>query len=77
MVAADINDMLARNLAAVHTKQLRGPVRELIVGNHRFTYFRLGNITYFVCGFRKKTVKAPLAKIEYASKIYKIMKNNI
>lgn len=77
MVAADIDDMRTRNLATVHTKQLSGPIRELIVGNHRFTHFRLQDTIYFVRGFRKKTVKTPLSEIEYANRIYKMMKSNI
>lgn len=77
MVVADIDDMRTGNLTIVRTKQLSGPIRELIVGNHRFTYFRLQNILYFVRGFRKKTVKTPLSEIEYANRVYKIMKNNL
>jgi len=77
MVVADIDDMRTRSLAAVHTKQLSGPIRELIVGHHRFTYFRLRNTLYFVRGFRKKTVKTPLSEIEYAGKVYKVMKSSI
>ena len=76
MVVADLSEMRNGNYVAVHMKQLRGPVRELIVGHHRFTYFRLRNTLYFVRGFRKKTAKAPPSEIEYASSIYKIIKNN-
>ena len=76
MVVADIDDMRKGNFAVVHTKQLRGSIRELIVGQHRFTYFRLRGTTYFVRGFRKKTAKTPPLEIKYASGIYKIMKSN-
>ena len=76
-VVADIDDIQKGNFAVAHTKQLRGPIRELIAGHHRFTYFQLGNILYFVRGFRKKTAKTPLSEIEYASRIYKLMKSNV
>ncbi len=77
MVVADINDIRNGNFAAVRTKQLRGAIRELIVGHHRFTYFRLLDTLYFVRGFRKKTAKTPLQEIEYANNVYKIMKINV
>jgi|SRR3989344_3730966 len=74
-IAANIVCMRSGDFTAVRTKQLKGAVRELIVGHHRLTYFLLVNTLYFVRGFRKKTAKAPRAEIEYAEKIYKTMKN--
>ena len=77
MVTNDIEDMQNGEIGAVHTKQLRGPIRELIVGNHRFTYFQLGHMLYFVRGFRKQSRKTPLKEIDYAMDVYKKTKNTI
>ena len=74
IVAAHIECMRTGDFESVRTKQLRGPVRELIVGHHRLTYFEFGANLYFVRGFRKKTAKAPKSEIDYAEKVYKIMK---
>lgn len=71
---ADIDFMESGEFEAVKTKQLRGKVRELIFGNHRVTYFLLGNYIYFVRGFTKKTAKTPVKEIEYAEKIFEIVK---
>jgi phage-related protein len=57
----------------VRTKQLRGPVRELIIAHHRVTYFRVGGILYFVRGFRKKSRKTPRQEIEYAERTYRLL----
>jgi len=73
-VDADTNAMLKGEESRVKTKQLRGPIRELIVGNHRITYFALGEFLYFVRGFRKKSTKTPKSEIEYAEKIYTMLK---
>ncbi|MDO8552369.1 MAG: hypothetical protein Q7S01_02430 [bacterium] len=59
IVMSDIEDMCIGEIGAVHTKQLRGPIRELIAGHHRFTYFLLSRTLYFVRGFRKKSAKTP------------------
>ena len=64
-------EALERNAEGVDTKQLRGVVRELIVGHHRLTYFKFGSTLYFIRGFRKKTTKTPNQEIEYAVEIYK------
>jgi phage-related protein len=77
MVVADIEDMRNGNFDIVHTKKLSGPIRELIAGYHRFSYFRLRSVLYFVRGFRKKTAKTPRQEIEYARKIYTIIENTI
>ncbi len=63
----------SRQLSAA---QLRGPVRELIVGHQRLTYFGLDSVLYFVRGFRKKTAKTPKSQIDYAEKVYKLMKGS-
>ena len=73
-IAANIEVMREGDFESVNTKQLKGQVRELIVGNHRLTYFGISNILYFVRGFRKKSRKTPLKEIEYAEKIYKATK---
>lgn len=74
-LAAHIEYMRSGDFETVHTKRLRGVVRELIIGYHRLTYFQLGSTLYFVRGFRKKTAKTPKSEIDYAEKVYKIMKN--
>jgi phage-related protein len=76
VIAAHVECMRLGNFGSVHTKQLRGPVRELIVGHHRLTYFEFRAVLYFVRGFRKKTAKAPKSEIDYAEKVYKILKNS-
>ncbi|MBI4093560.1 type II toxin-antitoxin system RelE/ParE family toxin [Candidatus Kaiserbacteria bacterium] len=64
-------------IGAVHTKQLRDPIRELIAGDHRFTYFQLDHMLYFVRGFRKKSRKTPPKEIDYAMSIYKSIKSKL
>lgn len=76
-VIGDLEYMRDRNFSAVHTKQLKGPIRELIVGNHRFTYFQLVGTIYFVRGFRKKTTRTPKSEIGYAESVYKIFKSTV
>ena len=70
-IDADTDMMRLGRTPFVKTKQLRGPIRELIVGNHRITYFTLETTIYFVRGFRKKNTKTPRSEIEYAENIYK------
>lgn len=76
MIDAD-TDAMANREGSVRTKQLRGPVRELIAGNHRLTYFVLDETIYFVRGFRKKTAKTPTQEIRYAEQVYKILKEQL
>lgn len=76
IIAAHVKYMQSGDFESVRTKQLHGPIRELIVGHHRLTYFEFGASLYFVRGFRKKTTKAPKSEIDYAEKVYKIMKNS-
>jgi len=76
IIAAHVECMRSGDFESVRTKQLRGPIRELIVGHHRLTYFEFGSGLYFVRGFRKKTAKAPKSEIDYAEKVYKIMKDS-
>lgn len=75
-VAAHVVYMRLGDFESVRTKQLRGPIRELIVGHHRLTYLEFGANLYFVRGFRKKTAKAPKSEIDYAEKVYKILKGS-
>lgn len=76
IIARNIQAITRGDLSSVYTKQLGGPVRELISGHHRITYFKIGAVVYFVRGFRKKTPKAPKREIKYAEKMYKIVKLN-
>lgn len=72
-IRADMEAMRAGDFDSVRTKQLKGPIRELKVGDHRITYFRSKNILYFVRGFRKKSAKTPKNEIRQAEKIYRMM----
>jgi phage-related protein len=76
IIAAHVERMRLGDFDSVHTKQLRGPIRELIVGHHRLTYFESDSGLYFVRGFRKKTTKAPKPEIDYAERVYKIMRGS-
>ena len=69
IIRANIETMRTGDFDSVHTKYLRNRIRELIVGNHRITYFQISNNLYFVRGFRKKSAKTPRKEIEYAEKI--------
>ena len=75
-IAAHVECMRFGDFESVRTKQLRGSIRELIVGHQRLTYFRLDSALYFVRGFRKKTAKTPKSQIDYAEKVYKLMKGS-
>lgn len=70
-IARDVNALVENNAEGVRTKQLCGPIRELIVGHHRLTYFKLDDALYFVRGFRKKSAKTPRREIEYAEEVYR------
>lgn len=72
---ARIRIMAAGDMNLVHTKQLDGPIRELIVGDQRITYISEGAMLYFVEGFRKKTQKTPKSKIDFAKKVHKTIKS--
>jgi phage-related protein len=73
-IKADIEDMSLGKLSVPHTKQLRGPIHELISGHHRLIYFILGQAIYIIRGFRKKSNRTPRDEIRYAQKVYKLMK---
>ena len=76
-IAADIDTMRRGDFTSVYTKKLKERIRELIVGNHRITYFQLRPLLCFVRGFRKATGKAPPKEIEYAEKIYRTIREKI
>lgn len=76
-IEAELTWLGSNNFTTLRTKQLKGPVYELITGNHRFTYFKLEVTTFLVRGFRKKTRKTPPVEIEYAETIYNLFKNNL
>ena len=73
-IRADMDAMKLGNFDSVHTKRLKDKIRELIVGRHRISYFRIGSTLYFVRGFRKKSAKTPKQEIEYAGQVYRLMK---
>ncbi|HEC30691.1 MAG TPA: hypothetical protein ENI66_01600 [Candidatus Yonathbacteria bacterium] len=70
-IAANIEIMKSGGFQSVYTKQLKQAIRELIVGQHRFIYFKKKQVLYFVHAFRKQTVKTPKNKIDNAMNIYK------
>ncbi len=72
-IRAHIATLEAGDFVSVRTKQLRGPIRELIIRHHRLTYFHFGGGLYLVRGFRKRSAKTPVKEIEYAEKVYKIV----
>lgn len=72
---ADIQALAHGDNDLVDTKQLDGPIRELIAGNHRVTYFGLNKSLYFIEGFRKKSKKTPKTKINFAKSIHKTIKS--
>ena len=72
---ADIEWMEKGEFEVVKTKQLRGKIRELIVGSHRLTYFMTPKFIYFVRGFMKKTNKTPKKEIEFAEQVFQVVKN--
>lgn len=61
----------------VYTKQLKADIRELIVGRHRISYFKIESTFYFARGFAKKTAKTPKKEIEYAEQVFTIIKAHI
>ena len=74
-VLKDIECLVVNETDSIYIKQLRGSIRELIVGHHRITYFKLKNALYFVSGFRKKSAKTPKQEIEYAQKTLNYLKS--
>ena len=76
LIAAHITELELGNFQSVLTKKLRGPIRELIVRHHRLIYFTVGKKLYFASGFRKKSRKTPKKEIDYAEKIYTMIKQN-
>ena len=59
---------------ALYIKSLKGPIRELIVGNYRLVFFYWKeNSILFVDIFRKKSNKTPLRIIRHAERIYKMV----
>ena len=47
-IMADIATMIGGHFEEVKTKQLEGPIRELISGPHRITYFLRERTLYFI-----------------------------
>jgi phage-related protein len=60
---------------SLYIKTLKGPIRELIVGDHRLVYFPWKERhLLFVDIFRKKSKKTPLQVLRRAERIYKKIK---
>ena len=73
-IRAYIDAMKFGDFDSVYTKTLKGKIRELIVGRHRISYFVIRGVLYFVRGFPKKSAKTPKKEIEYAERVYMLMK---
>ena len=73
-IAANIEVMKSGDFQTPYTKQLKQVIRELILGQHRFIYFKKKQVLYFVYAFRKQTAKTPKNKIDNAMNIYKNIK---
>ncbi|MFA6340904.1 MAG: type II toxin-antitoxin system RelE/ParE family toxin [Candidatus Paceibacterota bacterium] len=73
-VMAHMDMMQMAEFDAVHTKLIKNPIKELIVGKYRFLFFIEKRIIYFIHAFMKKTQKTPRREIQYAEKIYKILR---
>lgn len=71
-ILAHINLMSEGDYAVLRTKQLSGPVRELIVKQHRIVYFEKQGSLYFVDGFRKKSAKTPKYIIDHAKQLHRM-----
>ena len=72
-IYSDIETLRRGNFTKVHTKQLKGEIRELIRGRHRISYFKFGSTFYFVRGFPKKSTKTPKKEIDYAEHILQVI----
>lgn len=70
-VAANIMMMREGDFTSIRTKQLDGPICELIIRQYRFVFFRKGAIIYFVGAFKKKSAKTPIQEIRHARDIFK------
>ncbi len=73
IIAAHVEIMKTGEFSKVNTKQLRGPVRELIVGSHRISYFVRMHMLCFIEGWRKKSAKTPKRYIDFATDVYNNM----
>ncbi len=71
-IAVALEAMREGKIQLVHTKKLRGKIKELVVKNCRLLFFTDSNKIYLTNGFIKKSNKTPTKEIEYAEKIYKI-----
>ena len=62
----------------LNIKTLRGKIKELIVGQYRFVFFRFGGTVYVVDAFKKKSAKTPPRIIKRATKMYqRILNQNL
>jgi phage-related protein len=73
IIRKHIGKLRSGNVNEVHTKQLKGAIRELIVGSHRLTYFSIGEHLYLIRGFRKKSQKTPKKEILQTERVYKMV----
>ncbi len=74
-IRVNARTMQSGNFQSVYVKTLRGPIRELIVKEYRVLFFIKHNVICFVHAFQKKAAKTPLAEIERAMRVYKMMKD--
>ncbi len=67
-------EMVHIDIELVHVKTLKTPIKELKVKKYRILFFIKNNVLYFTNGFIKKSQKTPKSQIEYAEKIFKMIK---
>lgn len=72
-VAASITCLEEGDFETIHTKTLRGVIKELIVKRYRFIYIIKRNTIYFIGAFIKKSNKTPKAELNRAEQISKLI----
>lgn len=70
-IFAQIKLLSEGDYGTLHVKQLSGPVRELIIKQHRIVYFKKGDAIYCVSAFKKQSAKTPRREIEHARQVFK------
>ena len=75
-VLARIEALFIGKYEDIRIKTPKGPIKELIVKDHRIIYVIPGGSLYLVSAFRKKSQKTPAHEIEMAEKKYLFLINN-
>ncbi len=72
-VLAHMTFMKEGDFVNITTKKLDGPIRELIVKQHRLIYFKMNSVLYFVSAFKKQSAKTPKVELDYAKEVFKMV----